>query len=329
MTVRKAATFGFDGGKGSGVAASGVVASLRRIPSPASCGSGSIRPSGGPRQGLADVGLAHLALGRPAALAVQGEALQQLSVQEGQASGQQDGRAQMKGPPVRLLGGTLASAPAGNTVVENKKLTTATWSWPLPGQGGAEEGAERPTRRRVWPVEPGVPASPSGAARARHGEGAALFMRHGPIDKDLSAGRQFRCQLVEFVLGEITGEHDEHVGPGASIEAEPHGLVQQILRGNSKLASTDADALGRLEAGGPGAVVALFGKSPRTGHAYGASPWRTRTSWRSGRSSATGTAPNDSLSIAMARSVGQGAAPFSRLLIRPRDDRPSRSAREA
>lgn len=50
----------------------------------------------------------------------------------------------------------------------------------------------------------------------------------------------------------------------------------------------------------------------------------TRTSWRSGRRSATWTTPRVRRSMAMARSVGQGSAPDSRELMRPRDFRPSR-----
>lgn len=50
----------------------------------------------------------------------------------------------------------------------------------------------------------------------------------------------------------------------------------------------------------------------------------TRTSCRSGRSSATWTTPRVNRSMAMAKSVGQGSAPDSNELIRPRDFRPSR-----
>src|SRR5690606_34874746 len=69
----------------------------------------------------------------------------------------------------------------------------------LPGQGGAEKGEERPARRRVWPVAPGVPASSREAARARRGEGAALIMRRtkGNVDQGLSVCRDLGCELFQ------------------------------------------------------------------------------------------------------------------------------------
>ena len=54
-----------------------------------------------------------------------------------------------------------------------------------------------------------------------------------------------------------------------------------------------------------------------------ASGGTTRTSCRSGRRSATWTTPRVRRSMAIARSVGQGSAPDSRELMRPRDFRPS------
>lgn len=343
MTVRKAATFGFDDGKGAVRAASGVVVPHREFHPPAPdgewmSGEGTSRLSGGSQSVLADVGLAHHALGPTAALAIQGEAFQQVSMQGVQAraagaarqdfvkplnkpetdwgrfgrqgqygsegTGQHHIPASSKEKPAGAAGGTLNAAPAGNTAA---LLAAATWTG-LPGQGGAEKGEERPARRRVWPVAPGVPASSRESARARRGEGAALVMRRtkANVDQGLSVRRDLGREL--FQHGRRQGSHQE----------QRRHLIQQFIRIYAALSSHRPQASGRLEADLPGAVVAVGDRAPRR-HGYGASGCRTKTSCRSGRSSETGTTPRERRSTAMARSVGHRSEPLSSVLIRPGD----------
>ena len=352
MTVRQTAMVGFDGGKGATRAAAGVVAPPRRIPSPTSCGGGSIRPLGG-LAGLADVVGALLALGGPAALAVQGEPLQKLAQQgvharrkgatrqgfvkprnESETVLGRLGRLRGQGgegprqhrvpansgvsPSARLREGALSAAP---TSASAAVLAAATWM-------------ERPTQRVVWPVAPDVPASPLKAGRGRHGEGA-LF---------ISAARRRRRKgpsraLVEFPIqrrellgreksnGDFRDRRRQH-HPATDRDNERRHIELQILNVATGELRLSLKAAVRLQAGLIAAVVAELGHSPRR-HGYGPSGWMTRTSWRSGRNDATGTAPAEILSIAMARSVGQGSAPLSRLLMRPRDDSPNLLARSA
>lgn len=280
MTVRQTAMVGLNEGKRAARAVAGVVAGVvappRRIPSPASCGGGSIRPLGG-LTGLADVGGARLALGGPAALAVQGEALQQLAQQGLQAGGQQDAPGQKKGPPARLREGAVSAAPTGCAAAAR---TATTWgprrsdrgqACGLPGQGGAET-EERPAPGRVWPAAPGVPAPTREAARVGHWAGAALVMPRDRVVQDKGAPRQFRRQLLQLLRCQIAGRDDDGVGPSAQVDACHDHAVDQVLRLDAQLRGARLQAAGALEAGLPAAVVAEFRKPPRQSQAVDPQP---------------------------------------------------------